>query len=272
VRLSRRAVRSMNCEAVREQLEAYALGALEDNEARFVEDHVATCLDCRDLLDAYQDAASRLVDALPDVPGAPATEVKQRLMAQVTQLTLPPAGRSPTRPAIAPHRSRFFPLKAVAACLLLVIVGSSVAWGLQQRSALAKEKSLRTELEALVGQQEIVLEVVDSSRTVKSQLRAVEPGSTAYGKLYTRPDMAWVVALVGRLPPKPEEEVYNLWLTRNGSEQLAGPLEINENGFALILFDAQLNGPLYEGARVVRQLPASDIASAITVVRWEAAR
>jgi len=261
----------MNCEVVRELLEAHALGALEDDEERLVEDHIATCLECRELLHAYIEAAGRLVDAVPDVPAVP-TELKLRLMSQVAAQPVSPGRQLPTQLAVATHQTRFFPLKALAACLLLLLMGLSVAWGLQQKSALAKERSLRTELQAIVGQQEIVLEVVDSSRTVKSQLRAVEPGSTAYGKLYTRPDMPWVVALVGRLPPKPDDEVYNLWLTQDGKEELAGPLEINENGFALILFDSHIDGPAYEAARVVRQLPGTDMANATTIVRWQAAR
>jgi hypothetical protein len=262
----------MNCEVVRELLEGYALGALEDDEARLVDDHVGTCQECRRLLDAYVEAAGSLVDALPDVAGAPSALLKQRLMNKVT------AGLTPERRGVVTRqdglitsaRHRFFP--AAAACLILLLIGFSMAWGLQQRSALAKERSLRTELEAMVGRQEVVLEVVDSNRTLKAQLRATEPGSTAYGKLYTRPDMPWVVALAGRLPPRSDEEVYNLWLTRDGREELAGPLEINESGFALILFDAGVNGPVYESARVVRQLPATEAADGTTVVRWEANR
>jgi hypothetical protein len=124
----------------------------------------------------------------------------------------------------------------------------------------------------MVGQQEVVLEVVDSNRTLKAQLRATEPGSTSYGKLYTRPDLPWVVALAGRLPPNSDQEVYNLWLTRDGSEELTGSFETNESGFALILFDAGVSGPVYESARVVRQLPGTEAADGTTVVRWEATR
>jgi hypothetical protein len=261
----------MNCESVKELLEAYALGALEEGEARGVEDHVRNCLECRRLLDAYVEAASSLVDALP-VTTAPSALLKRRLIHQVD----PEPGRRVQRSSVRPRpftgSALRLALKGIAACLFLLVVGLSVAWGLEQRSALAREKSLRTELEAMIGQQEVVLEVVDSNRTAKAQLRATEPDSTAYGKLYTRPDMPWVVALVGRLPDKSEEEVYNLWLTRDGREELAGPLEINANGFALILFDARVNGPVYESARVVRQLPGTDAADGTTVVRWEAIR
>jgi hypothetical protein len=262
----------MNCEAVSELLEAYSLGGLEDSEARLIEEHVGVCHECRKLLDAYGKAAASLVDALPPVTGAPSSLLKQRLMNQVAPMPAPPRHRfsGPHRLAVSPGLPAA--LKVIAACLVLLLVGLSVAWGLEQRSALAREKSLRTELEAMIGQQEVVLEVVDSNRTVKSQLRATEPDSTAYGKLYTRPDMPWVVALAGRLPAKSEEEVYNLWLTRDGREELAGPLEINANGFALILFDAGVNGPVYESARVLRQLPGADAADGTTVVRWEAMR
>jgi Putative zinc-finger len=261
----------MNCDVIRELLEAYSLGALDDNEARLVDDHAADCLECRGLLDAYVEAASNLVDALPQMTTPPSPQLKQRLIRQVA-----PDAAAMRRFSIRAHGSMQPALrpafKAVAAGLVLLIVGLSVAWGLQQSSALAREKSLRTELEAMIGQQEVVLEVVDSNRTVKSQLRATEPDSTAYGKLYTRPDMPWVVALTGRLPAKSEEEVYNLWLTRDGREDLAGALEVNANGFALILFDAGVNGPVYEAARVVHQLPGAEAADGTTVVRWEATR
>jgi len=182
--------------------------------------------------------------------------------------------RSESLPAPIPSRLLGLLARPQAAALILVaiLLALSIVWTLRQTSALARERSLRTDLEQHIGQQEIVLEVVDSPRTIKATLRAVEPQSTAYGKLYTRPDFSHVVALAGRMPPAPEGFVYNLWLTMSGVEELAGPMPVNENGFALILFEAGRDGPVYYAARVVRQPQGSTTPEGTIVIRWEAAR
>ena len=55
----------MDCAAIREDIEAYALGALEDRERRRFEAHLTTCPACADMARAYRVAVEHLVFAAP---------------------------------------------------------------------------------------------------------------------------------------------------------------------------------------------------------------
>lgn len=281
----------MDCQQITDQLEAYALGALDPDEAARVEAHLAGCPGCRRLAAEYRDIANALPLALAAaVPLRPPPSVRDRVLgaletAAPTTPVLPkplhtvggeplvPGGRShearrwlpPTAwPALSRRRLRM--LGALAAVLALAL---SLAWSARLSVTLAQERALRAEYADLVGQQEVVLEVVDSPKTIKALLRP-PPGSssTAYGKLYTRPDLPHVVAMAARLPQPPEGHAYHLWLTRQGQTALAGVLAVNNQGFGLLVFDADSNGPVYEAARLTRQPEGATAPTEPPVIQW----
>jgi hypothetical protein len=167
----------------------------------------------------------------------------------------------------------------VAAAAVLAL---SIAWSLQLGVALARERALRQELAlelaSLVGQQEIVLEIVDSRDAVKRALRppagAPAAYARAYGKLFTHPELPHVVAMVGRTPPPGAGQAYHLWVSQHGQVQLAGTLNVNADGFGQLVFDADRKGPLYDAVWVTLQPPTGASGSAqpggTTVLRWDA--
>jgi hypothetical protein len=148
----------------------------------------------------------------------------------------------------------------------------ALGWGVQLSFALARERALRAEFDALLsGQQALVVDVIDSPKTIKAMLRATQAGSKAYGKLFTRPDMPNVVVMAGRLPDPPAGQAYQVWLTRAGTAQLAGELELNA-GFGALIFDADQTGPVYDSAQVVLQPQGSSTPAGTIVLQWQASR
>jgi len=121
-----------------------------------------------------------------------------------------------------------------------------------------------------VDKQEVVLEVVDSAKTLKVLLRPPKSGSRSYGKLYTRPDLPHVVVMAARLPQPPPEQSYHLWLTSQGQTQLAGIVAVNKGGFGLLVFDEDHDGPVYEAARLTLQTEGASAPSGDPILLWEA--
>src|SRR6266498_1096219 len=126
----------------------------------------------------------RVLDAL----GAP------ELPASILEgLTAPPAT----------HRAGSWrPLRIrLAAAAVVALAVLAVLAGIRSQQAIADQHDLRARLAALVGEQSIVFDVVDSPHTTKVLLLPEREGSRAYGKVYTRSDLNDAVAFVTLQPP-----------------------------------------------------------------------
>jgi anti-sigma factor RsiW len=101
---------------------AYALGALEDQEARAFEEHLAGCERCRDELATMRETVGSIALVVP--AATPSAQLKQRLMAEVRR-------QSPRRPAGRPRASGWVrpglaigSMVAAAAVVLVVVLTS----------------------------------------------------------------------------------------------------------------------------------------------------
>jgi hypothetical protein len=231
----------MTHDEIREQLEGYALGVLDPEEERQVVAHLSGCEECRQTVAGYE----RVADALP---GALAEAA--------------PAERSPSaRRRVLAHASasangpRWWPRLALAMAGAALVVAAAVAllWGVRANQALAQERALYA---ALAGQQEIVFDVVDSVESRRVILTSPDQGSTSYGKVFTRPDLPYVVAMCGRLPPAPEGQAYQLWLYDGSRVTFAGILPVTNQGFGALVYTADHVGLEFDRVTVTLQ-PAS---------------
>ncbi|MCQ3973754.1 MAG: hypothetical protein DPW09_09950 [Anaerolineae bacterium] len=264
----------MICEQIREMIEAYALGALDAPDQAMVESHLAECAACRQLLNEYVE----MVNALPQaVALASPLQLPDALKARVLKSleTVPPLtpaasapGKSqPTFPRPKSSWWRTRPLAAAAAILLIVVL---LGWSVQLSVALARERALRAEFANLIDKQEVVLEVIDSNKTTRRVLLPPEEGaSDAYGKLFTRSDLSHVVAMAARLPQPPAGQAYHLWVTSDSQTHLAGMMKVNEQGFGLLVFDADRNGPVYDAAQLTLQPIDSTTPTDSPLLTWK---
>ena len=290
----------MDCEQIREQLEAYVLGALDPQEHAELQAHVADCPDCRQLVRELADTAGVLPQTLAAasplrLPPAIKDSLLQKL-AQESATEPQPGEPSSPQPAAEPptalrstingnlnqpgpgRASRLWagwgPSRVVAVAALMLLLIVAVALGARLSTALAEGRTLQSQLANLFDQQEVVLEVVDSEHTVKRVLLAPEPRPDSplpsYGKLYTRSDLPHVVAMVARLPDPPAGQAYHLWLTAQGQTSLAGTLKINEQGFGILVFDAATDGPVYDKAELTLQPSGSTLPSGDVILTWAA--
>jgi hypothetical protein len=252
-----------DCQPTREMLEAYALGALDEDERASIDDHLRTCADCRRLADELIETAHKLPLAVGAAsPLRPPATLKARVLGQV----------APEKGGESQRRWWWRPSVALA-LVSLVLAGLFAAWNARLDDALSQERDLRVRLARLQIQQELVLEVVDSRETRKAVLLPPAGSeSRAYGKVFTRADMRHVVALAARLPQPRPDHAYHLWLTTGRGTRLARVLPVDSSGFGLVLFDADRAGPVYKEARLIEQLKGSRRPSGEPILLWRASR
>jgi hypothetical protein len=253
-----------DCQRTREMLEAYALGALDDDERGAVERHLRTCADCRALAAELVETAHELPLAVGAVsPLRPPTALKARLLGEFAP-DQPLGGR-----VAAARRRWWWRPRAALVLVSLVLAALFAAWDARLDDALSQERDLRARLAHLQVQQELVLEVVDSRETRKAMLLPPEGSeSRAYGKVFTRADMPHVVAMAARLPRPTRNRAYHLWLTSAGRTRLGGVIAVDSSGFGLILFEADRPGPVYDEARLILQPKGSKRPHGEPVLRW----
>ena len=232
----------------REDLEAYALGALDELERRRTARHLATCATCRATVEEYAALLSRLPAALAAVsPSGPDPAVLRRVLGVAT--------RPPVWPRVAG-------LALAVAAFVLIAIG---AWNVSLTQTIAHERDV---YRRLAGQQEIVFEVVDSPKATKLVLRSPVSGATAYGKVFVRSDLPFVVAMAGNLPPPPAGQAYYLWLTLDSGETVLAGILTSDEGFGSVVYQAGRNGPAFQSIRVTAQASGPSAPEGVPIVFW----
>jgi anti-sigma-K factor RskA len=203
---------------VANNLPAYALGILSEEEAGTVARHLARCADCREELQSYQMVAERLALAGPSHD--PPARVKQRLMERLQPASTTP-GPEPDVPWIQ-QVAGFFrqtaPAWGLAAVVLILALGASTLWlwrqvGQTQRASLPE------------GMRVVVLTGTD-----------VAPSAT--GALVLSDDGEYGTLVVDGLPPLDAEHEYQLWLIRDGVRTSGGVFAVNEEGYGALWVSA----------------------------------
>ena len=175
----------MGDDAVHDLTAAYALDALEPEEARGYEEHLAGCERCREELASLQGTAGALAYAAP--PVHPPEELRGRILA---------AARA-ERPNVVPLRPRSwtaygpYVLTTVAAVAVIAIVGLAV-WNVSLHNRL------------------------DSARQA---LRGV-PLTGATGSVVVSGGRGALV--VSHLAPAPAGKTYQAWVIQDGRATSAG--------------------------------------------------
>ena len=162
----------MDADAIHELTPAYALDALDPDEERLYEEHLARCPQCREELAAFTDTASALAWAAG--AASPPPELRERIL---------DAARA-ERPNVVPLRPRWaYPVAAVAAVAACLAVGFGI-WAASLHSQLGDARQAVRAV-ALTGAAGSVVVNGDGHGTLV--LAGLSPAPT--GKTYE----AWVM-------------------------------------------------------------------------------
>lgn len=245
-------------ELVSENVDAWALGALDDSEARALEAHVAACDACAALADEARAGAAQLGFAVPLAPAPDA--LKARVLASagvLREIPRPPA-------AAVTRRWSGAAVGAAAAAVAIVAVGA-ITWGavMQRRfnnlqsendglavAATSQTGALSTmhaeittasaQNASLASQSDAMLDVVSQPDAQRVSLTGTSAQPGASGR-YVWSNTTRLGLLVARgLPQLQPGETYCLWLIYENAWVSGGVFEVDGTGTGrLVVQDAE---------------------------------
>lgn len=196
---------------------AYALGALDPEEAEVLANHIASCAQCQAELRVYQQTADHIGLGLSEQ--APARELKERLFSQIS-----PAAtimhKEPARWQWWFTQRPAFALVSVGLILLLA-VSNLLLW--------SQVRSLRTQ----------------AFRTVS--LSATEVIPQAAGVIIISGDGRYGTLVASNLAALPEDQQYQLWLIEGDDRTSGGIFSVTQSGYAALQVYAPQPLDSYDG-------------------------
>jgi len=213
----------MNEEHVFDQIPAYALGILEPDEMRLVENHLPHCLRCSEELKVYQAVVNGL--ALSPVQVEPPDRLKQSIL-QAARAGEPasPANWSTDSPRPAPVRRKvslswvkpFLPAWGIASLVLILVLCATNLFLWQQVQKASQSGTLH------VSDFQIV------------QMNGTTNAPQATGIIViSQNGMAGSLNVDG-LPPLDSHHQYQLWLNDHGTRSSGGVFSVDQQGYGAL--------------------------------------
>jgi anti-sigma-K factor RskA len=187
----------------RENIPAYALGALDAEEAAALEAHLRTCASCRDELADYRATSDNLLMSLP--PQMPSKALRKRLQGQL------PSAKKTVRPRLN------WPLGRVATGIaILLLLALNVFSLLQVRALQDQQARLLDQIEN--GQMALVMLSYPHAQSFPIN-EANVTGSLLLDKEYNN-----AVLILRGLPPIANDQTYQVWLIAPDGERTSAGL------------------------------------------------
>lgn len=279
----------MNCEAVRKNIEAFALGALEEPEADAVAAHIAECAECAELASAYQSTVDHLPLAVP----------LRRAPARLRKAVLAGA-RSPGRPA--PPLLRDVRVLSAAAAVLVALAVGGVVWAAilsfqvndlraesqrlgrlveagaesagelgRLQSALGVAEDEQRRMATRLEEQSKIIALVLDPDALPSDLQGTSLAPEAHCYYLWSAYQSIGGLLCQDLPPAGPAGTYQMWMTKDGTTIAVGSLTAQPDGSATAVVRLSANAPpgpvtdmwvTRESGRAVPSKPGSDVVLA----------
>jgi anti-sigma-K factor RskA len=224
----------------RDMAAAYALDALDAEEAAFFEAHLAECDQCRAEVAELRELTGALAYAAP--PVQPPARLRARILDEArgsqalpsrppTPTLSPPAAPAASRPARSRTPGGWLPWLAAAASLVLALVaGASLLREREQRLAL--ESDYRQAVEAAARSDSLLAHVLGPE--VQTATLAATGEAPAMRLFWDRARGVMVLS-ARNLPPPAAGRTYQLWGIAEGEAPVSlGTFETDPTGQAVV--------------------------------------
>lgn len=227
-----------------ELLPAYALGALDGEELRELEAHVAAgCAECDRQLQLWQGDLEEL--AVSVAPVTPSDTTRQRVL-KLAGNSAPAAPATPVASPVRPGLIQRWTVIAAAAALLIAL-GQGIRQGQlvsnlerlgAERDRLAKQvEGLDQQLRAARSETQRMAEalaIITAPGGQAVQLAGLDPSPGASGNTFIDGQRGRAVFYARNLPALQPDRTYQLWWIEDGKPVSAGTFDVDEDGTGIV--------------------------------------
>jgi anti-sigma-K factor RskA len=261
-------------EALKELLPAYALGALDAEDARFVEAHLSTYPDCERELVELQDSLAMLAFSVPAATpppgvkaalldrvgqGAPGRDAALRRLSGTPESAAAEPAPAPVR-ALPATRSGGRGWRVALAALAAVLVLGLLSWGTilqlrlrDERQQLAAERQRNDALAAQTMELAFINKLLNDPYAAHPVIgpTVADYGLPAAGFIYTDPQSTTALMLTYWLPSLGPDQRFQLWLyTPDGQRDNGGLFRADAHGNAHVVIHAPATFAKYQSVSV----------------------
>ncbi len=204
----------MDCQAARDDIDAYAIGALDAEEALALEAHLRACDDCSALLDRALDAAASLALSAPLVAGGGA--LRARVLASAAVLS----GGPPSAP-------RWW---GAAAAALIMLSAGAMAWSGYLQKRVNDLERANDRVQASAAAQDELVDIALQPDVARVTMNGAGPAPSASGGYLWSPAREVGALVASGLPPLAEGQSYQMWIVYKDRWVSGGTFTVDASG------------------------------------------
>ena len=207
------------CSPYRENLAAYALGALDADEIRALETHLKDCQDCQAELVDYQSVTTGLLESVP--PQTPPPDLRRKLAAQL------PSQQARTPNLFANILARFSLGQAAIALVVVVLLGLNIFSSVQ----ILDLQQQQTALTERLSNEQVAIAMLAYPDTQALTISADVQNLT--GSMLVDEEKNTAVLVLWNLPELKSGKTYQAWLIDADGNRISGGLfaPVAEGGY-----------------------------------------
>ena len=222
-----------------EDLCLYAIGSLNGEDRKNLEQHLSTCRDCRNELEHLRGDGALLALAL--MGPKPPQRARERLIEALA--------KEPklSTPVVVSSKARFGNWTGIlgwaAAVAMLVVVAQLRRENSALRASMTTISSLVAQQTSELADAQRVVDALTSPEAQTVELVASKTPPQPRGKAFYLRNKSSLIFMASNLPPLPPEKIYELWLIpKTGAPIAAGLFKPDAQGRATVV-----NPPLPAG-------------------------
>jgi anti-sigma-K factor RskA len=212
---------------------SYALDALDPEERRQFEAHLAACDECQSEVAAYREVAASLAHAVPATPVPSSRALRDRILREARQVRPISLASRPVAPVVVaeppamPRRATLPWL--VAAAAVIAAVGMGVVYRAERQRSAQLVQQLETAQASLARDDSTLAAFLGPEVHVVS-LTAASEQKPRMRVFWNHTRKTFIVTALN-FPPAPAGKTYQLWALRKGKPPMSmGTFDANPSG------------------------------------------